>query len=180
MKTDLLQRYYAKCLKALEVFNMKYDDKQYHYTLYYYDQASNLVKTVPPAGVKLLDHNQALQVQTFRQAGYASALLPSHFKTTVYRFNTLNEAVWQKTPDAGESRFFYDGLGRIVASQNAQQKQDGDFFSYTRYDLLGRMVESGKLKSRGDQSRFYQKFQWLDQFHQRFVCSDRNYPFAIR
>ncbi len=147
MKTDLLQRYYAKCLKALEVFNMKYDDKQYHYTLYYYDQASNLVKTVPPAGVKLLDHNQALQVQTFRQAGYASALLPSHFKTTVYRFNTLNEAVWQKTPDAGESRFFYDGLGRIVASQNAQQKQDGDFFSYTRYDLLGRMVESGKLKS---------------------------------
>ncbi|MCK9640116.1 MAG: hypothetical protein M0R39_09430 [Prolixibacteraceae bacterium] len=162
MKTDLLQRYYAKCLKALEVFNMKYEDKQYHYTLYYYDQAGNLVKTVPPAGVKLLDHNQALQVQLSRQAGYTSANLPAHFKTTLYRFNTLNEAVWQKTPDAGESRFFYDGLGRIVASQNAQQKLEGDFYSYTRYDLLGRAVESGKLKSGAINPVFTKNFNgWI-------------------
>jgi YD repeat-containing protein len=163
MKTDLLQLYYTKCLKALEVFNMKYDDKQYHYNLYYYDQAGNLVKTVPPAGVKLLDHNQALQVQISRQAGYTSANLPAHFKTTVYRFNTLNEAIWQKTPDAGESRFFYDGLGRVVASQNAQQKLEGDFFSYTRYDLLGRMVESGKLKSGAVNSAFTRNFNgWIN------------------
>jgi RHS repeat-associated protein len=147
VKNELLKQYYAKCLSAVEIFNIKYVEKQYQYTLYYYDQAGNLVKTVPPAGVKLLNDADALQVDVSRKAGYDSLVLPSHFKTTVYRYNTLNQIIWQKTPDAGESSFYYDGLGRIVASQDAQQKQDGNFFSYTRYDLLGRMVESGKLNA---------------------------------
>ena len=146
MKNDLLQRYYAKCLKAVETLNMKYIDKQYQYTLYYYDQAGNLVKTVPPSGVQLLDHAQALQVAASRNAGYTSVVSPTHIKRTVYRYNTNNSLTWQKTPDAGESDFFYDGLGRIVASQNAEQKVS-NLFSYTRYDLLGRMVESGKFLS---------------------------------
>jgi len=146
MKNDLLQRYYAKCLASVETLTMQYDDKQYQYTLYYYDQAGNLAKTVPPAGVVLLDHAQALQVAVIRAAGYTTVSTPGHFKTTEYRYNTLNQVIWQQTPDAGESNFFYDGLGRIVASQNAEQRL-GNFFSYTKYDLLGRMVESGKLNS---------------------------------
>ncbi|MBN8785275.1 MAG: hypothetical protein J0G98_19605 [Terrimonas ferruginea] len=36
----------------LETFTASYLPKEYHYTLYYYDQAGNLVKTVPPAGVR--------------------------------------------------------------------------------------------------------------------------------
>ncbi len=147
IRTDLMDRYYEKCLSAVETFNMKYDDRQYHYTLYYFDQAGNLAKTVPPAGVKLLDGTQALAVASSRAAGYSTPVIPSHFKTTVYRYNTLNELIWQKTPDAGESNFFYDGLGRIAASQNAQQQLDGNIYSYTRYDLLGRTFESGKVKS---------------------------------
>jgi RHS repeat-associated protein len=162
MKADLFQRYYAKCLESVEVFNMSYIDKQYQYTLYYYDQAGNLIKTVPPAGVQMLNHTQVLAVEASRTAGYNTPVLPNHFKTTLYRFNTLNEVVWQKTPDAGESRFFYDGLGRIVASQNAQQKLEGDFFSYTRYDFLGRMVETGKLKSGAINPVFTRNFNgWI-------------------
>ena len=161
MKNDLLERYYTKCLKAVETLTMKYSDKQYQYTLYYYDQAGNLVKTVPPAGVKLLDHNQALQVDISRKAGYTSSILPSHFKMTEYRYNTLNQVIWQKTPDAGESNFFYDGLGRIVASQNAEQKLN-DFFAYTRYDLLGRLVEGGKVKSTMINAQFTRNFNnWI-------------------
>jgi RHS repeat-associated protein len=146
MKNNLLQRYYAKCLKAVETLNMHYDDRQYQYTLYYYDQAGNLAKTVPPAGVKLLDHNQALQVAVYRAAGYTTMLPVQHIKTTVYRYNTLNAMLWQKTPDAGETNFFYDGLGRIAASQNAVQAPEFSY-SYTKYDVLGRPVEAGKVKS---------------------------------
>jgi RHS repeat-associated protein len=146
MVADLLKQYNARCLEAIETFNMKYTDRQYHYTLYYYDQAGNLVKTVPPAGVKLLSHTEALQVAASRLTAYLPAVLPQHFKHTVYRYNTLNELVWQKTPDAGESNFYYDKLGRIGASQNAQQKLT-NLFSYTKYDPLGRPVEAGKFPS---------------------------------
>lgn len=33
---------------------MNYNLHEYHYTLYYYDQAGNLIKTVPPEGVNPL------------------------------------------------------------------------------------------------------------------------------
>ncbi|HNP54260.1 MAG TPA: hypothetical protein PKK69_06570, partial [Ferruginibacter sp.] len=46
--------YTSKCLEAQPW--LEYDAKlyEYHYTLYYYDQSSNLVKTVPPEGVQFL------------------------------------------------------------------------------------------------------------------------------
>ena len=46
--------YKSTCLSAKysEQFYVKYIPKEYHYTLYYYDQAGNLVKTLPPAAVK--------------------------------------------------------------------------------------------------------------------------------
>jgi hypothetical protein len=103
LKADLLKKYYAKCMQAKETFDLKYIDLQYHYTLYYYDQAGNLVKTVPPAGVNLLANAQVAAVQASRDKGYATRVLPTHFKQTHYHYNTLNELVWQRTPDAGES-----------------------------------------------------------------------------
>lgn len=145
LKADLLEKYYSKCMQSKETFDLKYEDLQYHYTLYYYDQAGNLVKTVPPAGVRLLDNTQVADVQASRAAGYNTPVLPTHFKETHYHYNTLNELVWQKTPDAGESNFYYDGLGRIVASQNAQQQHDGNVYSYSLYDKQGRMVETGEV-----------------------------------
>jgi len=148
VKNDLLKRYYAKCLQAAEQFNMTYTLSQYHYTLYYYDQAGELVKTVPPAGVQLLDPAKLPDVATSRKNHYASPVLPNHIKPSLYCFNTLNQASCQQTPDAGVTRFWYDGLGRIVASQNAQQTID-NYFSYVRFDKLGRVVESGKLQGTG-------------------------------
>jgi len=145
MKNDLLRRYYAKCLGAMETLTEKYKDLQYHYTLYYFDQAGNLAKTEPPAGVVLFNHADAMTVAANRAANYLPVKTPPHIKPTVYRYNTLNQAIWQETPDAGESDFFYDGLGRVVASQNARQKPK--FFSYTRYDVLGRPEEAGKIKT---------------------------------
>ncbi len=150
LKADLLKKYYAKCMAPLENLSVKYIAKEYHYTLYFYDQAGNLVKTVPPAGVKLLNPAEVLQVQASRKAGYSENIRPEHYKTTIYQYNTLNELIWQSTPDAGVSNFFYDKLGRIAASQNAQQKEEVNFYSYSLYDKLGRMVETGELNSGED------------------------------
>jgi len=153
-----LEKKKKKCLAAFETFDMEYEDSQYHYTLYYYDQAGNLVKTIPPAGVNLLNSTQIQQVQNSRASNYSVPVLPAHFKQTVYRYNTLNEALWQRTPDAGISNFYYDGLGRIVASQNAVQQQEGSF-AYTKYDLLGRIEESGKVMTSSINHSLTRNFQ---------------------
>ena len=142
---SMLNGYYTHCMKALESFTMDYTDAEYHYTLYYYDQSGNLVRTVPPAGVKTLDNAQLPTVHAARLANNNTPILPAHIMTTTYNHNSLNGVVWQKTPDAGESEFFYDDLGRIVLSQNAKQK-DEDRASYTYYDEQGRNVEVGKIK----------------------------------
>ncbi|MBU3662555.1 MAG: hypothetical protein FGM41_05080, partial [Bacteroidetes bacterium] len=43
------------------------------------------------------------------------------------------------------TKFYYDGLGRMVASQNTKQMREGKtVYSYTLYDYKGRIVEVGK------------------------------------
>jgi len=99
-----------------------------YFTLYYYDRVGNLVKTVPPKGVKTVSNKTDI---------------PEHEYVSEYKYNTLGQLVWQKTPDGGESNFVYDLLGRLLFSQNAQQATENKF-SYSKYDRLGRVVEAGE------------------------------------
>jgi RHS repeat-associated protein len=137
----------------VENFTMEYADKEYQYTLYYYDQAGNLLQTVPPEGVdrfteqELEAEGKNEAINAYRLAngsGEGESLLPDHDMITRYRYNSLNQLVWQETPDGGVTRFAYDRLGRIIASQNAKQAGTGRF-SYTSYDFLGRIIEAGEL-----------------------------------
>ncbi|MEL6652895.1 MAG: hypothetical protein AAFQ87_19005, partial [Bacteroidota bacterium] len=125
---DFENKYESDCLdqaQLMESLTMTYPENEYHYTLYYYDQAGNLVQTVPPAGVNKDGSGQ-------------------HTKVTEYRYNSLNQLVWQHTPDGGESRFWYDYLGRIVFSQDAGQAVEGRY-SYVKFDNLGRVAEGGEV-----------------------------------
>lgn len=123
----IFENYKTKCTDNLqEAFSYTYIPKEYHYTLYYYDQASTLVQTVPPAGVDPVNAQHGL--------------------ATRYKYNSLNQLIWQKTPDAGESNFWYNDKGQLRLSQNAQQYIDGAY-SYTRYDEQGRIVEVGELET---------------------------------
>ena len=145
---DFTASYIAECLKAVdnEVFTVQQTVSEYHYTLYYYDQAGNLLKTVPPAGVNAnYTQNWFDQVAAARAA---HAALPSvHSLVTEYRYNTLNQVITQKTPDAGTSEFWYDRLGRLAISQNAKQKAESNNYSYTKYDYLGRITEVGQINT---------------------------------
>ena len=150
--------YTAAALASVEEnFNLTYYDKEYQYTLYYYDQAGNLTQTVPPAGVNRKEFTE------IDPNGEADAIvsvydddrlrndindpsnnpLPAHTLKTQYKYNSLNQLIWQSTPDGGITRFAYDRLGRIIASQNALQAPSK--FSYTVYDGLGRIIEAGQI-----------------------------------
>ena len=95
------------------------------------------MQTVPPKGVHPLT---PAQVDSFDIV----AVDPPHTLTTRYQYNSLNQLIWQKTPDAGESQFWYNDKGQLRLSQNAQQYMD-TLFSYTKYDEQGRITEVGEL-----------------------------------
>jgi RHS repeat-associated protein len=136
--------YLAKCLAATELFKVTDSIKEYHYTLYYYDQASNLIKTVPPKGVVPIYRQTWIDsVETAKTNG--TTLIPTHTLVTRYSYNALNQVNIQKTPDGGVSSFWYDRLGRLAISQNARQKTLGNIYSYTQYDSLGRITQVGEI-----------------------------------
>ncbi|HEY9259873.1 hypothetical protein, partial [Chitinophaga sp.] len=147
LKDDFNQAYMKSCLAAVssEVFTCKHPLSEYHHTLYYYDQAGNLIKTIPPSGV-VVDRSDTWlnSVAAARLAG--TARVPAHTMATQYRYNTLNQVVSQSSPDGGYSEFWYDRLGRLTVSRNAKQKLTSSY-SYTLYDYLGRITEVGEIKS---------------------------------
>lgn len=141
-----LNEHVNKCFGTnfAENFNYSFQSNEYHYTLYYYDQAGNLVQTVPPNGVDVLP------ASAFDAKGKYLGSQPQHRLKTIYQYNSLNQLVWQSTPDGGESRFWYDRKGMLRLSQNAKQaKQINNTYrySYSRYDKQGRIVEVGQMEN---------------------------------
>ncbi|WP_353485486.1 hypothetical protein, partial [Haliscomenobacter sp.] len=49
----------------------------------------------------------------------------------------------QIAPDHDENRYYYDRVGRLVASQDGRQRPSNKY-SYTLYDALGRVTQTGE------------------------------------
>lgn len=131
----------------------------HHFTLYYYDRAGNLIKTVPPKGSQnLLPVDGVAQLAASRNAPTA------HTFITEYQYNSLGQLIREHSPDgtnasAGRpadnltesaknasdyyTTFIYNDKGQIRFSRNAKQKAEGKY-SYTKYDDLGRIIEVGE------------------------------------
>ncbi|GGH16425.1 hypothetical protein FAZ19_05805 [Sphingobacterium alkalisoli] len=107
----------------------------------FYNQHGELVASIAPEGVKQLI------------AGGIGSYSPANRETipfiTLYRYDRQGRLVWQKNPDeAGASEFVYRKDGNIRFSQNAKQRADGRF-SYSNYDIRGRLIEVGEFKPSG-------------------------------
>ncbi|HTF04670.1 MAG TPA: hypothetical protein VK826_11630, partial [Bacteroidia bacterium] len=138
-----LENHYANCFSGgfSEDFSVEYMNYEHHYTLYYYDQADNLLRTVPPAGFIPTDPG------AFTNGVYDGSTEPEHRMMSEYTYNSLNEVLTAESPDGGTTVFFYDLKGRIVASQNAKQEvtmSSEKRYSYTLYDERSRIVEVGQ------------------------------------
>jgi RHS repeat-associated protein len=98
-KESFQTQYIAKCLDVYEDFSIKYIDKEHHNTLYYYDQAGNLVRTIPPAGVvPITDVTKLAQAKIDRKENQRT-VFTSHTMATTYTYNSLNQLVAQNVPD---------------------------------------------------------------------------------
>ena len=143
-----LNTHYTGCFSSPFTENFYYtttEPKQLYYTLYYYDQAGNLIQTVPPEGVRLLGST------AFDSKGtYLGVLQPQHGLLTKYKYNSLNQITYKITPDeSGTNRdipayTFYNDKGQVVLSQNARQRPTNTF-SCVSYDKLGRVSKVGDI-----------------------------------
>ena len=82
-------------------------------------------------------------------------IVPLHGMPTTYAHNSLNQIVKQNSPDGGTTRFWYDRLGKLVVSQNAEQLMplvqgaSSNRYSYNKYDAFDRVVEIGEKLNAG-------------------------------
>ncbi|MEO3404972.1 RHS repeat-associated core domain-containing protein [Mucilaginibacter sp. CAU 1740] len=78
-----------------------------------------------------------------QQETKSNGVYPNHVLAASYVYNTLNNVIQQSSPDGGTTSFWYDLLGRVNFSQNAKQLVNKNF-SYTIFDKLGRVIETGQ------------------------------------
>lgn len=109
-QANFRERYIKHCMGAAESLTRTYSDKEYHYTLYYYDQAGNLVKTVPPEGVEMLTFttysDPTAQKIIADRANGTHQVMTSHRLESKYEYNSLNQLVRQSVPDMDKLDIF--------------------------------------------------------------------------
>jgi len=110
LTTIIADKYVKHCLGAFEEFTDKYLYKEYHFTLYYYDQAGNLIRTVPPEGfvstgveeppgVPIITPQNAADSICYDRTFNKRLFFTQHRLPTTYLYNSLNQLVKQSMPD---------------------------------------------------------------------------------
>lgn len=61
-----------------------------------------------------------------------------------YRYDKKNRLVEKKLPGKGWEYLVYDNQDRLVASQDALQREKGGFFTFMQYDKFGRLAVQGQ------------------------------------
>jgi RHS repeat-associated protein len=114
VRREFREIYLSRCLSVQPRLAMSGDLYEYHYTLFYYDQGGNLVKTVPPAGVRLLTDEEIATVQTDRPYNspecYKIADMLGFWGGTI-NFGSLLNGRQNYTFEQWISTDYFDGLG---------------------------------------------------------------------
>ncbi|OFY11305.1 MAG: hypothetical protein A2W94_07175 [Bacteroidetes bacterium GWE2_42_42] len=177
-------------IEGREHFAVYYQSNEFLYTLYYYDQAGNLVRTVPPEGVHPIAVLDLPQVQNHRNnpTSYPS-VYPDHSMVTSYEYNSYQLVTEQTIPDGmkklaansyelgSTTKYFYDDKGRIIVSQNKKQQtgiNDYRRYSYTVYDDFGRIKETGEASLYDDPSVIGQETDPYDETRSFMVYKDND------
>ncbi len=107
IKKDFTNRYNLKCYQSLEKLTAQYTSREGHYTLYYYDQGGNLIKTIPPEGVEPIN---LTAIEPISGSPYGTLIkqdrlnkthtvFTNHRLATKYEYNSLNQLIKQHVPD---------------------------------------------------------------------------------
>ncbi|HYG49380.1 MAG TPA: hypothetical protein VD905_00680, partial [Flavobacteriales bacterium] len=186
LTTYISNKYTQHCLGALETFTHEYTDKEYHFTLYYYDQAGSLVKTVPPQGVQLLNitsPSSADEVKCIADRTYGTQqVFTSHVLATRYEYNSLNQLVKQNMPDHDAMNLWEtklpDGLDSNLTVTSVQFI-DGSQGYLTGTVPGGYTATRGVLYKTNDAGETWQKINLAATDFRKIQMVDSLYGYAV-
>ena len=169
--TSFVTRYNEHCLHPLENFIYNYIDKEYHFTLYYYDQAGNLVKTIPPEGVSYLNINSptsADELKAISDRTYnTKTLFTSHRLATTYEYNSLNQLVRQNMPDHDQmeicENILPNGLDADLVINNVQyvSSNKGYLTGYLTRTIASTPIKRGYVYTTNDAGQNWTRIKGL-------------------
>ncbi|MBP6390573.1 MAG: hypothetical protein KA175_01310 [Flavobacteriales bacterium] len=111
---DVTELYDSTCMQAFESFTMQFTDQEHHFTLYYYDQAGNLVRTVPPAGVALPTFTSSLDPDALRIAddrlNGTHTYFTGHRMASDHLYNSLGQPTRSAMPDQDDMKIWEPSL----------------------------------------------------------------------
>lgn len=112
------------------------------------------------SSLKLATRGNVVKSHPPMSCGYtlkpANCVIPNE-----YGYDAQSRMVWSKEPDAGETRTFYDLMGRVRATQTQNQIDSGKV-SIVGYDHLDRTVYTGEWKTDRDSVKLRAFFSSLD------------------
>ncbi len=119
-----------------------------HDTYYVYDYYGNLTYVLPPK----VDTSDGVSATELSELCYQ------------YKYDGKNRLIEKKIPGRGWEYIVYDNLDRPVLTQNANQlgansnRPWGDEWSFTKYDILGRVIYTGSFQSNNTRAQLQSTF----------------------
>jgi len=139
--------YKRHCMSIIDNFTASYPDGEFQFTLYYYDQAGNLIRTIPPEGVQKLNikrFDDPLEIQAKAdRINNAHSLFTSHRMPTTYEYNSLNQLVKQSLPDHDKMEVWE--LSNSTGLPIGLDIESSQFISETKGYLCGYTETNGIL-----------------------------------
>jgi len=130
--TGQLNSGYFKVVATSGVVNVSYSNGFTDVSYNFYNLLGQLIASVPPDGVKLLEGTGYTNYSTLASVPYVN----------LFNYDTRGRLVSSSSPDKGLSQFYYRLDGLLRFSQNAYQAITGSF-SFCNYDQYGRLVQFG-------------------------------------
>jgi hypothetical protein len=130
--TGQLNSGYYKVVATSGVVNVSYSNGFTDVSYNFYNLLGQLIASVPPNGVKLLEGTGYTNYSTLASIPYVHLL----------NYDTRGRPVSSSSPDKGLSQFYYRLDGKLRFSQNAYQATTGSF-SFYNYDQYVRLIQFG-------------------------------------
>ncbi|SHL57904.1 RHS repeat-associated core domain-containing protein [Chishuiella changwenlii] len=117
-------------LKRIEIThkqNAPLNSSGRHDTYYVYDVYGNLTYVLPPKLIEV-----GINATSLAELGYQ------------YQYDEKNRLVEKQLPGKGREYMVYDKQDRLVAAQDALQRERGGFYTFMQYDKFGRLAVQGQ------------------------------------
>ena len=131
--------YEYKDLFGKLILTRSVSDDMNHDTYYVYDLYDNQVCILPPLLSDYVEGTAMYSFDNSKMKEYAYC----------YKYDDRNRCIEKRLPGCDWVYMIYDGGDKLILSQDGDQRQKGNQWTYYRYDKLGRTIVTGYFRVSG-------------------------------